>query len=166
MSGIKKLKDHMPQLIQAMQALAKREVLVGIPSDNDRDDAPITNAEIGLINEFGEPALNIPARPMLIPGVADAWPQAQRRMAKGAEQVLKFASDPLGVVNRTLEGAGLMAQGEVVARIDEGLKPDLAPMTLALRRAKGFTGEKPLIVTGAFKQSITYAVRDRDAGSE
>lgn len=169
MSGVKKTKDHLPQLLQAMRALAKREVLVGIPSDsddNDREDAPTTNAEIGMINEFGEPARNIPARPMLLPGVADAWPQVQKRMKAGAKALLQFAPDPHAVVNRTLEGAGLLAQGEVVARIDDGLKPDLAPLTLALRRANGFIGEKPMIVTGAFKQSITYVVRDRNAGSE
>lgn len=167
--SVKKTQDHVPQLIAAMQALAKREVLVGIPSDsmeNDRADAPITNAEIGMINEFGEPAENIPARPMLIPGVAAAWPVVHKRMSAGAKQILKFAPDPRGVVARVLDGAGLEAQGEVVARIDDGLTPDLAPLTLALRRAAGFTGEKPMIVTGAFKQSITYVVRDSDAGSE
>jgi hypothetical protein len=158
-------KDRVPELVKAMEAFAHKEVLVGIPSDsakNDRDDAPITNAQIGYINEFGAPEMNIPARPFLVPGVEKAWPEAQRYMAKAAEKVLKFTPDPMGTVNQALEGAGLLAQGEVVQMINDGLSPALSETTLAMREAKGFYGTKPLIHTGSLKQSITYVVDDAE----
>lgn len=158
-------KDRVPDLIKAMEAFAHKEVLVGIPSDssdNSRSDAPITNAQIGFINEFGAPEMNIPARPFLVPGVEKAWPEAQRHMAKAAEKVLKLTPDPMGMVDKALEGAGLLAQGEVVQMINEGLSPALARSTLARRRAKGFKGIKPLIQTGSLKQSITYVVADAE----
>ena len=161
--GTKILKDRVPELKRALEAFAHKRVLVGIPSDspdNERDDAPITNAEIGLINEFGSPGQNIPARPHLIPGVKAAWPQAQRRMAKGAEKVLKLSGDPSAVVASALEGAGMLARDSVVQLINDVLSPELAKPTLADRKRRGFLGESPLIVTGAYKQSITYVVDD------
>jgi hypothetical protein len=164
----KVLKNRVPQLARAMKALASKRVLVGIPSDsvdNERDDAPITNAEIGLINEFGSPDANIPERPHLIPGVEAAWPQAQRRMAKGAERLLKLQGDPQAAVRGALEGAGMLARDAVVQKINDVIAPPLAASTLADRRRRGFEGETPLIVTGAYKQSITYVVDDAEPGS-
>lgn len=164
----KLVKNRVPELLRALKAMSGRRVLVGIPSDspdNDRDDAPITNAEIGLINEFGSPEANIPARPHLIPGVQAAWPDAQRRLAKGAEQVLKLRPNAEGTVTNALEGAGMLARDAVVQEINDVLSPKLAPSTLADRRRRGFQGESPLIVTGAYKQSITYVVDDAEPGS-
>lgn len=161
------LKNRVPELAAALKVMANRRVLVGIPSDaadNERTDAPITNAQIGFINEFGAPEMNIPARPHLIPGVEDAWPDAQRRMAKGAEQILKLRPGPSAIVNNALEGAGMLARDAVVQRINDVLTPELAPATLADRRSKGFKGESPLIVTGTYKQSITYVLDDAESG--
>ena len=164
----KLLKTRVPELERAIKAMAHRRVLVGIPSDsagNERDDAPITNAEIGLINEFGSPEANIPERPHLIPGVQAAWPDAQRRMAKGAEKVLKLSGDPSAVVASALEGAGMLARDAVVQKINDVLSPSLAPSTLADRRRRGFQGETPLIVSGEYKQSLTYVLDDAEPGS-
>jgi hypothetical protein len=51
-----------------------------------------------------------------------------------------------------------VSQRAAQAMIDDGLTPDPAPYTLMQRRRKGFMGEKPLLVTGNLKQSITYVV--------
>lgn len=160
---VRTTKNRVPELLRAMNALASKEVLVGIPSDgadNERADAPITNAQIGFINEFGAPEMNIPARPFLIPGVQKAWPEAQKRMTAGAKALLRFAPNASTVVDSALEGAGLLAQGEVVQMINDGLEPKLSDATLYARAQKGFAGTSPLIVTGSLKQSITYVVQD------
>ena len=162
---VKIVKNILPQIIEAMNALAKKEVLVGIPSDSDknaRDDAPITNAQIGYINEFGAPEMNIPPRPSLIPGVKSAWPDASRYMAKGAKSVLSGAVSPIATVEKALNGAGLIAQAAVVQEINDGLEPVLAAATLAARKRNGFEGENPMIVTGSYKASITYVVKNND----
>jgi hypothetical protein len=164
-NGVTKIKDNVFKLRMAMEAISKRQVLVGIPSDatdNQRQDAPITNAQIGFINEFGAPEMNILARPSLIPGVKAAWPKASRVMAKGAEKMLKFSGDPMEAAEHALDGAGLIAQGSVVQIINDGIDPALAESTIAARKRKGFNGIKPLIVTSAFKQSITYVVKQDD----
>lgn len=161
----KLVKNMLPQMIAAMNALAKNEVLVGIPSDsekNARDDGPITNAQIGYINEFGAPEMNIPARPSLIPGVKSAWPEASKYMAKGAKVALSGSGDPVSTIEKVLNGAGLIAQAAVVQEINDGLEPALAAPTLAARKRNGFEGENPMIVTGNFKASITYVVKKND----
>ena len=160
---VKKTADRVSAMKRAVQALAKSHVLVGIPadeSDNSRDDGTITNSELGFIHEFGAPEANIPARPFLVPGVKDAWPKANSLLAKGAKKVLNLAPDPTATVTRTLEAVGLMAQGAVVQRIDDGLTPVLNALTLAARRRQGFASTKPLIVTGQLKQSLTYVVKN------
>ena len=155
--------DNLPALHRAMDEMQRSRVLVGIPSDssdNARSDAFETNAEIGLINEFGEPAKNIPARPSLVPGVSQAWGKIHKRMALHASKMLQLHGNERGEVEKALNGAGLVAVASVVGMIDAGLNPELAPMTISLRQAAGIKGTKPLIATGAYKQSITYVIKN------
>jgi hypothetical protein len=67
-------KDQSAQLIEAITALTRRRVMIGIPAEDAKREAAdgggITNAQIGYINEFGMPDKNIPPRPHLIPAVA------------------------------------------------------------------------------------------------
>jgi len=161
--SVKQTKNRVPDLKKALKALAKSQVLVGIPassSDNAREDEPITNSELGFIHEFGAPEANIPARPFLVPGVKASWEKANKLLASGAKKVLQLNPNPAATVTRTLEAAGLLAQGKVVQEIDDGIPPMLKAATLAARRRRGFTGTKPLIETGQLKQSITYVVKD------
>ena len=163
MINVKKTADRVSAMKRAVQALAKSHVLVGIPadsSDNSRDDGPINNSELGFIHEFGAPEANIPARPFLVPGVKASWAEANGLLSRGAENVLQLNPSPEATVTRTLEAVGLLAQGEVVRSIDDGLTPVLNALTLAARKRKGFAGTKPLIVTGQLKQSITYVVKN------
>ncbi len=158
------IKNRARDLDKALRTMAKREVLVGIPSDsadNDRSDDPeLTNADIGMINEFGAPGANIPARPHLIPGIDAIRPEAARRLSKAAERILKLRESPGAIADNALESVGILGRDAVVQKINDVLSPALAPATLAARKRQGFEGETPLIVTGAYKQSITYVVDD------
>jgi hypothetical protein len=67
----------MGDVIEAISQLSNKDVLVGIPdSAPERTDTPITNAQIGYVMETGSPAHNVPARPFLVPGVADVQSNA------------------------------------------------------------------------------------------
>lgn len=156
----KKIKDGVPLLIEAMKAMAEKEVLIGIPSDspeNHRQDGePITNAHIGFIMEFGAPEANIPARPFLIPGVGAFGSEASKMMSQGARKAMK---DPSFSVAILFEKVGIKAANAVKAYItDSGHFTPLAESTLANRRSRGFVGEKPLIESGSLLNSITYLV--------
>ena len=154
--------DRLDLLKKAMAALDDGAVVIGIPDNsehNTRDDGAVeTNSEIAFRNEFGEPSMNIPARPFLIPGVKKALPKCEKIMIKAAQDVLALNGDPLAAVNFGMEAVGLVSQQAVQAMIDDGLHPAPAPMTLVLRKEKGFMGEKPLLVTADLRRSIEYVV--------
>lgn len=153
-------KDNMAALQKSIRELTKREILVGIPSDEtQRKEGTITNAAIGYINEFGSPAKNIPARPFLIPGVQRAEGKIEKRLKKSIEHVLDGSKT--GMITQ-MNAAGLEAQNSVRATINKGIMPELSESTLAARRRRGRTGEKPLIDTGQLRNSITYILKESD----
>lgn len=155
-SGLETLHDGLPDLLRRMAAVAQRDVLVGIPAGEQRDDGP-TNAEIGYQNEFGSPANNIPARPHLIPGVAAVQDKAVARLTQAASAA---ATGRMSDAERHLHAAGLIAQNSVRRTLTTAAYHPLSERTLAERRARGRTGTKPLIDTGQYRNSITYVVRD------
>ena len=154
-SGLETLHDGLPDLLRRMAAVAQRDVLVGVPAGEQRDDGP-TNAEIGYQNEFGSPANNIPARPHLIPGVAAVQDKAVARLTQAASAA---ATGRMSDAERHLHAAGLIAQNSVRRTLTTAAYRPLSERTLAERRARGRTGTKPLIDTGQYRNSITYVVR-------
>lgn len=147
---------------KSIKSLTANKVLVGIPDANadrkpDPDDpVPITNAGIGYIMENGAPEKNIPARPFLKPGIADAKEAITDRLHKTA---MKALDGDVSATKAGLTGVGLIAQRSVQEKITDGPFAPLAPATLADRVRRGRTGEKPLIDTGQLRRAITYVIR-------
>ena len=154
-SGMQMITDALPDLLRRLAAVARRDVLVGVPAGEARDDGP-TNAEIGYQNEFGSPANNIPARPHLLPGVAAVQDKV---IAKLTQAVDVTATGRPSDAERHLHAAGLLAQNSVRRTLTTTAYRPLSERTLAERRARGRTGTKPLIDTGQYRRSITYIVR-------
>ena len=154
-SGMQMITDALPDLLRRLAAVAQRDVLVGVPAGEARDDGP-SNAEIGYQNEFGSPANNIPARPHLLPGVAAAQDKVAAKLTQAADAA---ASGRVSDAERHLHAAGLLAQNSVRRTLTTTAYRALSERTLAERRARGRTGTKPLIDTGQYRRSITYVVR-------
>ena len=108
-SGMQMITDALPDLLRRLAAVAQRDVLVGVPAGEARDDGP-TNAEIGYQNEFGSPANNIPARPHLLPGVAAVQDKVVAKLTRAADAA---ASGRVSDAERHLHAAGLLAQNSV-----------------------------------------------------
>lgn len=143
------IKNNMPDLMKHIKSLAKFDVLVGIPSGaGDEPGAEISLASVGYIQEYGSAAKNIPARPFLIPGIADAKDKITAAFKKGALAAIK--GDAAGVENCFTE-AGLAAVPAVKLRIDSIIPPPLAPGTLYNRKHRK---ERP--------NSRTTPLRDKD----
>lgn len=141
----------MPSIVKAITALAKKEVLVGIPdSAPARANSPISNAQLGRIQEK--------TRPFLIPGVNEGMPRIIQRLKAGGQQAL---SGNQQAAQNSLVAAGIIGADAVRAKIVHGPFKPLAESTLAARRARGFKGTKPLIVTGKMRDSITSVIRDK-----
>ncbi|MFG1417178.1 hypothetical protein V5F38_05110 [Xanthobacter sp. V0B-10] len=164
---IQTTKNKVSGVIASLKGLTKQDVLVGIPDENAprteaeeeaRRGEPINNATIGYINELGSPAGNIPARPHLMPGIDRAKDKIASHLVTGAKGTLSGVADAASIA---LEKVGLEATSAVKMVITEVIPPPLAERTLADRKARGRTGETPLIDTGQYRNSITYVVRPK-----
>ncbi|MCJ2126794.1 hypothetical protein MKL11_30530 [Methylobacterium sp. J-077] len=140
--------------------------MVGIPGGSQRSAEPgqpnpPDNATLGYLNEFGVPEKNIPARPFLLPGVESVKEAVAARLKKAIP--LAMAGDR-GAVDATLNAVGLIAVDAVQQKLLDGPFPPLSPRTLKARKARGRTGEKPLIDKGLLRRSITYSIREKGPG--
>ncbi len=155
------VKDNKDEFFKSLNALIKKKVIVGIPSDKTErnDDEPITNAEIGYISEFGDPERNIPQREFLRPGVELVKSECAIALAKAIHAVFdKSKGDP----EIYLHATGIKASTSVKGFVEAGNFINLSDYTIFKRKLRGRTGTKPLIDTGQFLASITYGVRDDD----
>lgn len=160
-SGLTIRADAAQGILDALKTLANMDVLVGIPESKDsRDDGEFGNAGIGYINENGSPQQNIPARPHLKPGVRSVEQEYLPHLKAAAQKALEGNAE--GAIT-SLDRAGTVAANGVKRYITiTGFTP-LSDVTLAQRRKRGRTGNKPLIDTGEYRRSITHVVRDKDA---
>lgn len=176
---VKVTKDRVAEAMAAIKAIASRRVLVGIPADKDprKPDPtdmdviakafqgggrgmkpdPLGNAALGYLHEKGVPDANIPARPWLGPGMANAEPKIAARMRRAGAALLTDAARP---IDATLTMVGLESVDTVREKLRDGPFAPLAPRTLADRRRHGFKGIKPLIRTGQLIQSVNFVLRD------
>ncbi len=164
-SGVTMKKDDVDAILKQIRMLTKQEVLIGVPDENagrqpeqGEKQEPISNAEIGYLMEFGLPEKNIPARPFLVPGVENAKDKIGKRLEVGARKALTGDKDAVDIA---FNGAGLVAQNAVRAKITDGPFKELSEKTLAARKRRGRTGEKPLIDTGQLRNSVTYVIRPK-----
>lgn len=167
---------------ESLKKLGDQHVLVGIPeSEAARDDSTINNAQIGYQNEFGSPALNIPPRPHLEPGVRSARDQTTPLLRKAA--LASIEGDQEGV-HALLNQVGLVAVSKVKSYIQNASFVPLSTTTVQRRAERGRAGAqkeldyrmengfqpssqsnylaRPLIDTGNYIQSITYVVGRTD----
>lgn len=160
-----KVSDFTKAFMNNLKALQDLETLVGIPSaETERkpekgESSEITNAALLFINEFGSPAQNIPARPVMKIGIKNAQDSIGLEFKKAAQTVL---SKGPSAVERYYERAGIIASNSVkkVINDQEGIE-HISFATALNRLRKGFKGDKALIVTGQMRNAITYVVRNK-----
>lgn len=157
-SGVFMTKNRVKRVFGAMAMLPQQDVLVGVPGDETQRDAkaPITNAALAYIHDNGAPEANIPARPFMHPGIDSAKDEILVRLKNVGKAVL---DGNMGGAERALHAAGLTAQSAIRRKINTGPFLPLAPYTLAQRRRRGRTSDKPLVDTAQMRNSITYVVR-------
>ena len=179
-------KDGLPDLLKAIRALTKSQVLVGVPDENaerrpvEGEANPANNALIGYVQEFGDPAKNIPARPFLIPGVESVKDQIAAQMKKAGQDAL---SGNLKAIRQRMAKVGNDTAAAVVDKLETG---PYAPLSLATIKARARRGRKnakqylklmnegvpvdvldevglaqPLHDTGQLARSITYVIRQK-----
>jgi hypothetical protein len=157
---VEKIVDNADKLENSIKRLTGKDVLVGIPEDEtQRKEADgITNAMLAYIHDTGSPSQNIPARPFMDPGIKDAKTRIVARLKKMGEDTLDGNTS---AVDKGLDAIGLIAVSAIRAKITSGPFAPLSPSTIRARLRRGFTGEKPLIVTAQLRNAINYVVRKK-----
>jgi len=164
-------------ILQAVGELSKVDVLVGIPHGEARTDGDgLTNAQIGYLQETGSPAMNIPARAFLVPGVGEVQEVVGDKLVKAVDAALAGNHKRMMML---LESAGAVAMNSVRAYFVNG---EFAPLSMATIRARAQRGRKgakkylkqvalgsaedglvrPLIDTGQLRKSVTYIIMKKD----
>lgn len=151
--------DFTNQFMKVIAKFRKDAVLVGIPEeDNSRNQGQIGNAALLAINNFGSPANNIPARPVMEIGIRKAQDEIAAEFRAAA---VKALSGGAPAVSAAYTRAGIVASTSIkkVINEQEGFVGP-APATLRAREARGFKGTSALIVTGQMRNAITYVVKE------
>lgn len=188
LKGILKVKgSSLAEIRDGMRKLAGSEVLVGFPEETSKREEleveGISNAALGYIHDNGQPERNIPARPFMLPGITSVEKRVARILGNGAKAVLRDKSAV--AADQHLHQAGLVAATAIKRKLNEGIPPPLSEYTLRQRarrggkkggksakhelerRAQGLAPStefaKPLIDTGAMRNSVTYVIRPRKA---
>jgi hypothetical protein len=187
---ITKTVDRLDDLLKALKEFSRERVLVGVAADTAQreDGGPINNATIGLIMEKGSPAANIPARPWLAPGIMSARTAVLSVYLTATRRAFRtYSGAPIHVAHAR---AGAIARDAVKKYIKSANFQPLAKSTVAARfrqrgakrrrksetqylaavaggmpadKAQGLYGIQPLINSGTFLNSVTYAVRPKSA---
>lgn len=127
---------------------------IGFPSGINYEDGTSV-AYVAAIQEFGAPAVGIPARPFMQPTVnekKDTWVKTIEKSLPKVALGKMSAFDVLDLV-------GIQAAADIQTKISSIYTPPNAPATI---RAKG--SAKPLIDTGLMLASVQNAVNT--TGSE
>lgn len=156
--------DNSKLVYNAIKTLTQYEVKIGLPkeyaeresvaSDEARRGGVfLTNAEIAFINEYGEPGLNIPARPFLVPGIYKVMPQIIRLIGPAIREILS-KQDP----RDSLIKVGRTGRNGVRDFLLFGSIQPLAHATIQYRKDAGIDHNTPLIETGRMRNALSYMI--------
>lgn len=107
--------------------------------------------------------VQLPPRPFLHMGIAQSRDRVAELMKQAAVAVLDGNAQTAEALLNRAGTAAMNAAKEVITSGDQ-LTP-LAQSTLRNRESRGRSGTKPLYDTGQLLRSITYVVRNNNAGS-
>lgn len=179
--------DDTKKFFDGLNELVTKSVFVGIPSSNiNREPAPgekltPNNAVIGYVQENGDPARNIPARPFLVPGIKSIQPEIITRLRAIGRAAMDGQPDKVKTLRMQL---GIVAQRAIQKKITDGPFQPLSEVTLQrrasrkfgkgaagarrgakmelARRAQGLAAgtdfARPLIDTGQLRRAINYVI--------
>lgn len=164
MKGVDVLFDYTEKLVHTINQMMTRAVYVGIPANSERpkeegkksSKAEATNAEIGMIQEYGDPKKNIPPRPFLNPAARMEEQEVAKIIRETSVRTIGVGGD----VDTALTFIGIKVAERAKMNIKESVNMQgLSEKTLKHREKIGH-GTKPLIDFGHMINSIHYEVGD------
>jgi|SRR5579859_886588 len=153
-------KDRVPAMNKAVAELLSRQVLVGVPSEKagrKQKKGKINNAALAYIHNMGSPSQNIPQREFMQSGVAQVRDRVEQHMGNAGRYGMQ---GNVAAMERELHAVGAIARDGMRRKLHEGPFEPLKPGTLAARRRRGRTGERPLEDTGQLRNALDYVLEN------
>ncbi len=165
--------DNLAAIFQALQGLERDDILVGIPQEkNSRTDEAPNNAELGYVlahgvqpqdetvtaldgylMERGDPLWQIPPRPFLEPAIKANLDRIAAQQTKVIRAALAGENEKARV---EIVKLGLLGQNIIKAWFVDPRNNWAPNAASTIARKKS---DRPMIDTGALRNSITYVVR-------
>lgn len=145
---------RLKQVMKRAEQLNRMQLVVGIPNDeNSRENSDgITNAELGVIHEFGVPESSIPERSFMR---STASEESENLGRLGNAQIAECL-EANASAHDVFATIGIYLRGKIVEKITDG---EFEPNNENTVKHKG--SSKPLIDTGQLRGAITYEVREK-----
>ena len=148
-----------PHIDHVVQTLSRNQVAVGFfDTAKYPDGTPV--AYVAAIQEFGNPAGNLPARPFFRNAIA----KNKQAFADNSRRGVLAAIEGRIAPEAMLEQLGMMGSSAVQESITDGSYEPLKQSTLDTKQSKKRTdgvSDKPLIDTAQMLQSVSYAVESK-----
>lgn len=149
--------EHRPganvDMQNVIRELATKVVKVGyFPHSRYPDGKPI--AGVAAVQEFGSVKMSIPPRPTKGPAIE----KGQQKIRDGIAAATRRAFKGTQTVEQGLDQLGMVVVGDIKKEIRDLTTPELKESTLAARRRRGNTSEKPLVDSGLMLQEVTHSV--------
>ncbi|MCP4055121.1 MAG: hypothetical protein GY739_19190 [Mesoflavibacter sp.] len=142
----------MLDLEKKLKKLQGKTIKVGVPASTAPYENGISTAVIAAVHEYGSLTRNVPARPFLRPGVANAIPKINKLLQIKLPDFVEGSINADGVF--TLVGE--IARSEIVRMWDNNNWSPLKSKSAQKAVEKG--NRQILLDTGHLKNSITYQV--------
>lgn len=146
---IDKLTPEGERFLKAMKQVAGVEVRIGFQT-GEADHEGVDLCEIAAYNELG--TMHIPSRPFLRDSVDNHMDEISSHIAEWCK---KIAGGEMKA-HELMTNIGMMQKGLIQEEIVKGSFEPNAPATI---RKKG--SDKPLIDTGAMRESVNYVIVER-----
>jgi len=145
---------RLKQVMKRAEQLNQLQLVAGIPNDETsrEDSGEITNAELGIIHEWGAPEKGIPERSFMRSTMSEERENLGRLSKTQIALCLEGNTSPHDV----FATIGVYLQGKIVEKITDG---EFEPNNENTVKRKG--SSKPLIDTGQLRGAITYEVREK-----
>ena len=145
---------RLKQVMKRAEQLNQLQLVAGIPNDETsrEDSGEITNAELGIIHEWGAPEKGIPERSFMRSTMSEERENLGRLGKVQIAECLEGNTSPHDV----FATIGAYLQGKIVEKITDG---EFEPNNENTVKRKG--SSKPLIDTGQLRGAITYEVREK-----
>lgn len=137
------------RLIGLLKGMSESQVFIGVTKDTNARPDGGSNAVIGMVHEFGSPANNIDERSHLRATIIENGSKYSKMVADDIPKAIKNGMSSYDAYSVL----GTQAMNDVKLKIASG---NFKALKEATEKRKGST--KPLIDTGAYRNSITYRV--------